>query len=445
MSKRKRKTRAKKRYFRRNPPLTRSHTWTWTLTDNSHYQNNPQPLGSTTPCGGFSDTTAVSQLVGTDSVTYGENIKNWKTAIYKHVNATTSLVGLKYYAKFTSGIAVSDGTAWRCQHSLNTGPFTAKLLSFLEPGSGIDATANNSAKSRLLGSYISTQNTWRGGNFMAEVRETIHALAHPLKSFYNSTYDFAGKVKRLGRVYVKRRDFAKHLADAWLAYAFGVKPLISDVDDAAKALSKLQSSFGFGSHALKGHAHRTTIFSDAMVNVQPKSYLGDKFDSRVLKKIDYDVRYKGAVVAELEDSSTAIREFGLSLDDIVPAVWEAIPWSFFIDYFTNTGEMLDSMRLSKMRVAWLQQTVRNSGVVQVSPPVRRAHDTPTVSDVSCGAAWSLQVRVNRSPLGSIPYPDWHFKTPDFPSLKWLNIAALARQITASKPVNSGKGVGYHLY
>lgn len=448
MKSRVRKPRKSKRYFRRNPPLTRSTTWTWSLQDEAHYQNNPQSPGPPAPnCGPFTDGVfKYPSLVGVDTVTYGENIPNWKGAIRTHTSATTALSGTKYYAKVPIGVAVSDGTTWACQHSYTVGPLTGQRLYWRVPSALVGTVADQRAKSKLLASYIDAKNTWRGGNFFAEIAETIHMLRHPLKSLYHSTYDFAGKVKRIGKVFVKRRDYAKHLSDAWLAFAFGVKPLIADVNDAAEALNeRLFGYFGKDACIIKGYGRSEVVVADTFANISPFQYLGDQFDSRVLERAHGSMRYKGQITSLPLTLSTDFQQFGLSLDDFLPAVWEAIPWSFFIDYFTNTGEMIDSLRLGRSGVSWLMSSIRNAGTVNVFPPVRRAHTTPTKSDMSCGTAFSLVVKVSRAQLGAIPYPDFYFKTPNFPSMKWLNIAALAKQVSTSKPVVGQKGVGYFLY
>jgi hypothetical protein len=95
------------------------------------------------------------------------------------------------------------------------------------------------------------------------------------------------------------------------------------------------------------------------------------------------------------------------------------------------------MRLWKARVAWLKSSVRNTGVVQVTPPFDGGGASSTNYTVAGGGAWCMVARINRQPLGSIPFPDWHFKMPNFPSLKWLNIAALAKQVSTSKPARTG--------
>jgi hypothetical protein len=400
------------------------------------------PLGSTTPC---SIPTKVDQKVdrvGVDSVTYGENVPGWKDRIANGISATTTLTGLRYRLKAPIGTASWQDTIARCHFGSGFGQFTGIKLAFNDPGAGTSTAADNSAKSKLLSSVINAKTSWRGGNFFAEVGETLHMLRHPLQSFYRKTWDFAGYVKKLGKIHEERQfataakeaaEYARRLGDAWLAFGFGVKPLISDLNDFADAMNRLTAGLNFDVRPIKGHGHNTVEQSAAYVSVAPSGWAGDQWSSWQTSKQDFDVRYSGTLRAELDDGSHLFQHFGLSFDDFVPAVWEAIPWSFFIDYFTNTGEMLDSLRLSKVGLGWLKRTVRNSGIVQLTSPVLTSKVPNYATSISVGTAHSLVVRVNRVPLFELPTPDWHFKTPGWFSTKWINISALAAQFSGSKP------------
>jgi hypothetical protein len=376
-------------------------------------------------------------VTAVDSVVTGDNIPNWRKVIRAGNNATTSLVGTATHIRPGSNFAFSSRPGG--YSSRFSGCIVSSNLTMDDPGSGIDSVADNQAKSRLLQSYINTRNTWRGGNFLAEVGETIHMLAHPIESFYRSVWDFAGTVKGLGKIYKKRKtSYSKALSDAWLAWSFGVSPLISDINDATSALNKLSSGFNHDSRPIKGFGRSTVVTTPPYnLDVTPGPWWANGQHFAVVEqgKRDYNVKYRGAVKAELENAGFVIDQFGVGVFDVIPAVWEAIPWSFFIDYFSNTGEMLDSLRLCSAQLSWLYRGVRNSAVVQRSSPFE---SSPPVNPAFQGGfsgsgSHALIVRTERTPLSSIPYPNWHFKTPNFPSLKWLNIAALARQCYGSRP------------
>jgi len=257
-------------------------------------------------------------------------------------------------------------------------------------------------------------------------------LRHPVQSFYHETYSFAGRVGKLRKVrYRNPLDKAKAVADAWLAYSFGVKPLIADANDAMSALNRLKQQGGTGRDrkVISALGHFTEVGKAdqtglACVSGDPVNPL----DITWFYKVDWTVRYKASLKSRLEDLTTVGEQFGVGVFDIVPAVWEAIPWSFFIDYFANVGEMIDSCRLWAADFGWCFRSVRNAGTSNVINARLNTNATSWgPSYLSGKGTYSLCVYVNRAP-SSIPYPSFRFQMPGLDSMKWLNIAALTEQV-----------------
>lgn len=411
-------------------PRTESHQWTWPLHQYSFFNNDV----NTAPhvCANPVYTVSTSTRSATDSVTYGANVANWKSAISNGISATTTLSGAKYYLRGGNGIAYAYGIPWKCRSSVCTGRIARDHLVFSDPGMGPNVNADNQAKSRLLSSYISARNSWRGGNFLAEFGETVEMLRHPVKAFYSETWEFAGVVKKLGRVHRIKKDFVKALGNAWLAFSFGVKPLVDDCNDALSAVKELAQGNRSDTMPIRGHGRDTVVEANDIRGITPFQYLGDPHGGHYIRKKDYNVTYRGQIAARPLGGSQIAEEFGIGVFDVIPAVWEAIPWSFFVDYFTNVQEMVDSMRYATADVRWLYSSVRNSGVIQFTGPVRLSTLGTYNSGVTFDNAHSLAVRVNRAPLSAMPYPGWHFKIPGISSQKWYNVAALAAQFRGSK-------------
>jgi hypothetical protein len=292
--------------------------------------------------------------------------------------------------------------------------------------------AEYKAASQLLSNYLKASNSWRGGNFLAEFRETVEMFAHPLSSFYRQTWHFADKVRGIKRYALDKPKYKKALADLWLGYKFGVLPTISDLNDATEAITRLQYGLRHDTIKLrgKGSISEMEISSGIVLSGASANLWRSSWD----QKADYHVFYQGAVIAGPENGATILREFGVGVFDVLPAVWEAIPFSWLIDYFTNVSEVLDSMRFWNVTPAWLNRTVRNSRTLNLGAATQRdqtkATYTATVSD---GGYYGLKTFVTRSAVGSMPYPGFKMKFPAFSSQKWLNVAALATQILSSKP------------
>jgi len=374
------------------------------------------------------------------SVTYGDNISDWREKIASGKSATTSLTGtstLNYHST-AGGVEIwtfDCGPLLLLQRT--TGDILGYQFSPNPASTSVDLVADQNASSKFLSNYIKATNTWRGGNFVAEVRETIHMLRHPVQSFYRSTWEFAGRVKKLGKIYRKsKRSYAEHLGDAWLAWAFGVKPLIADCNDAMDALNKVKTGTGHDQTIIKGFGRRlSNSQSDPTwsINTPSSTGTGSSIKYRRNDNVSFTVRYYGSMNAALTDRETVGQQFGVGIYDVVPAVWEAIPWSFFIDYFANVGEMIDSCRLWSADFGWCNRTVRNSSATTfsdlrvVTPPA-----SGTYAVTGSPRFYALSRYVLRTASG-VPSPSFHFKMPGIDSMKWLNIFALSTQIKGSKP------------
>jgi hypothetical protein len=391
--------------------------------------------------------TKVLNLSG--SVTYGDNIRDWKQRIAAGTSATTTLLGTSTLTVINVGGTIQTYSSidpnhvrWIFSGDIFTNSPTAWTFQVANAQS-VDSVADSRAASKFLKHFIEERNTWRGGNFLAEIRETIHALRHPVKSIYQHTWDFAGKVKKLGRVHQSKKEYSKHLADAWLAYQFGIKPLISDANDAGAALGQLKGDPDARDHrTISGYGRNSASSKIGPVVVTPPPTTSSQFCSfYVYVNQNNAVRYHGALSADLADRTNYLDEIGLSYGDIVPAFWEAIPWSFAIDYFTNVGEMIDSCRLWFTDCSWVNRTVRNS----VAQTARDVYYTPTSSVKSyvlgSPKLYMLARYVNRTP-SSVPQVRFHWKMPGIASMKWLNIAALSKQCFSSAPTAPLSGLPY---
>ena len=411
------------------------------------YNNNQ--VGTWPACGLEPDKRSVSALINVSNVvTFGGNYPGYKERLRRHLNTTTSMRGTKYHFRRV----VNSGHfhyRWIATHVCDSGTYdgaaTAYHGALYMPtmggflGFSPDPDALNQADSRLLNSYLSATKDWRGGNFAAELKETVDMLLHPVRSIYKRTWVFVGKLGKLKRVFT--RDpvaYSKALADMWLSYSFGIKPLVNDMNDFAVALTKFQSGYYVGDiERVGGHGYKRTSLVQDSLDVSSQPYgIGGLVSNRTVTR-DSHVFYKGAVHTAPTFGGRTLTEFGFDVFDVIPAIWEAIPLSFLFDYFLNVQEVLDSMRLMNASVAWLQRTVRNTVTLNITPPVQTAASkTQYEFSFSDPGFYSSATVVDRGPLLTIPYPGWQFKIPGFQSLRWLNVAALARQFAGTKPLHS---------
>lgn len=382
------------------------------------------------------DEVYVNSVAWNDQVTLGKSPPDWKLQLILGNNVTSSLDGYKQIHG-NAGLGYSHvGTKPLYRDVRTTVGFNINAGSEISyPSPIVDPYADYRAASKLLGSVISAQNSWRGGNFIAEFAETVNMLAHPVKSLYSHTWSFVGRVGRLKKIY--RRDpvrYGRLLGGAWLAYAFGIKPLVDDISDAQAAVTAMATSVGsFDTLPIKGYGtaeEATHAFIGALV---PLCTFAKFNEDRIIKSA---VKYYGAIRASPAGFPQIATNFGVGFTDILPAVWEAVPWSFLVDYFANVGEMLDSAKLATVNLAWLNKgqmvtiTSKSSGIY---PDMTVAG--PLGYSVSAGGGQAVAKRVwKHRTTSQIPYPGWNFRIPGINSTKWCNVTALVAQIAGSRPL-----------
>lgn len=384
-------------------------------------------------------------VVASDTVTYGADIIGWQSNIVRGVSATTSLVGyervLRYQQEgFSSGYANPKGpyypliknARWSISgNHLNFAGFPAI------PPHLADPIAEQKASQAFLKSFLREQVAWRGGNTIAEFAETVRMLRNPIKSLFQHTETFVGKVGKLRKVYRRNPvDYRKSLGDAWLGYALGVAPLVSDVNDAHAAVRALSEDLNsVDTKRILGNGSNV-VELERSENIGSPQFKGCLYD-RVTTRIN-QVRYLGCLRCRPPGAGSIAENFGVGFADIVPAVWEAIPWSFIVDYFVNIGEVLDSYRLAWADWGWTNRTVRNRDVVQYSAlRPNPAFSTDYVMYVEGGQAQAITKSVSRQSYGGVPYPNFQFSIPGT-KVQFGNIAALVAAIARSKPVPFSK-------
>jgi hypothetical protein len=377
-----------------------------------------------------------------DWVDKGGPVPGYRQRIAAGASATSSLLGVRHAIKLGS-VGYSDEpkpsspyfSSIRCSKSIYSGHIFECGPAPIPP-QGATSEAEYKAASNLLQSYISAQTKFRGGNAIAEFAETVRMLANPLKSVYSHTWSFVGKVGKLKKVY--RRDpvrYGRLLGGAWLAYSFGLKPLMSDVADAESAVSHLANDLSsFDTIKIRGSGLQVLdvpSFRQVGIPISHASHARCDRDARA----EYSVRYVGAIRAKPPGYSAVLSNFGVGFEDILPAVWEGIPWSFLVDYFVNVGEVLDSLRLANADLGWLKKTTRNRNLRRWSSPYKADNiSTQRDYDVSVTGSGGMSscVRVTRTAIHAMPYPGFRFRIPGSPE-KFANIAALTAAISASKP------------
>ncbi len=236
-----------------------------------------------------------------------------------------------------------------------SGPDTTALLQIYKK---IDATANQ----------------WKGLAFFAEFADVVHQFGHPAESLLKyATHHIDQKylsVRSLLRGTLstkkKRQKLYKMLADSYLEFVFGLAPLISDTKKAAEALARFEyEGDPKNNPALRTRAvGRGSMTYQSPITTTPYSPFGSPLYMSFLYQDSYSCEMKVQYIAGLSTSIKAdfgsVRRLadltGFTPGKIIPAAWEAVPWSWLGDYFSNVGDVLGTIGVNTSKVNWLSKS-----------------------------------------------------------------------------------------
>ncbi len=286
---------------------------------------------------------------------------NWKKRISQQLDCTndrTVRVGpeksgspLVLRAEYRDkGAGIAD---WRGEHSFFSSPRSTSVDK---------DKVERTAKQRL---YDEFQQGVQLLPIAREAKRTLNMLANPFSSIQKAVGNYLRKdaVLRGSPQFKKRRkaeiskEYRKAASDAWLEFNFGVVPLLSDVKAAAEEVAKVvqgptQKTFNVG---FRETGTSGKFYPFGGITRQNRSNLLVESETQAT----YTVRYKGAYTPVMSGPVfVGGANLGLTLPDFLPSIWEAMPYSWLIDYFTNVGSILNGYAaLSHVKINWLCKTM----------------------------------------------------------------------------------------
>lgn len=361
-----------------------------------------------------------------DTRVVGENIEDWRERISKCESATTFLSGSKASkVKHKHGYAEVQlsgykfyltGTIAACypQHSTNALAQQNLASAILE--------ADNRAKVKLLKRAHEVTTAFSGGVFLGELLETLRMLRSPAKALREGIGDYLSDVHRWSRQHPRAtaKKVNSIINGAWLEYSFGFNPLLADVEDAAIALARLKHD-----HRLCVRVNGSGAFSKVHTYRNTRNIGYFKVDAISHVACKGTVRYYGAVKLNPTNRPQLSRKyFGFDAREFVPTVWELIPYSWLVDYFTNIGDILTSWSYGRADLSWCNRTERQEVVNSIDHVPRAAYAAYPLVKSKSGKLVTRKKDVIRNRYSGNFIPSFEWELPGVNSTKWLNIASL---------------------
>lgn len=172
------------------------------------------------------------------------------------------------------------------------------------------------------------------GVALGESRETAafvtSAMVKTAKSYRQLRRgDVSGALQTLtGRKNRNWRDIPGAASDTWLAYTYGLRPLLSDVYGACEALDKRKQPY----------VDVKTVRSGTIQRVEAEVHAYDYYHNRVLGNITV----RGQISFRVSNPLLKVID-SVGLTNPLSVAWELVPFSFVVDWFVPVGKMIQGI------------------------------------------------------------------------------------------------------
>jgi hypothetical protein len=295
--------------------------------------------------------------------------------------------------------------------------------------SGADvAETNNRAISKFLDKIDSILSSVELGQDLGEIKETLHGVTKPLHSLRNHTLDYFDQIMNLKRSFknIPGPGFAAAVADTYLEWTFGWKPLASDIAAGIVALQNKARHYSFvpvKASVKKDYFSGSPIHQTQIDNAALLRYTNDA--SSVSK---YIVCYRGMVRTEFGGRSVPENTlFQADLPHFVPTVWDLIPYSFVVDYFVNVGDVIRSYCIGTVGCVWANKTDlwvhEGTSVHKIDSNANTGWQYVSLRSDSCNSIVTVKTFSRAPVLLSSLHPALRFHVP-LSEKPWENMGAI---------------------
>lgn len=398
------------------------------------------------PVQNFSNRVSVPEF----GIRIGVNNPKWRSQVERRENASTDFSGSKTTIQVKPMLYSLKYKVTQANSKVSfvaTGKVAPTSVPSAPPPLSV-FEADNRARQKFFKNAVKAQRFMQSGVFIGELRETLGMLRNPAKGLRNlvdvltkdakSAYKLPKGSKNKLTAAQRANAVKNAIADSWLEFSFGWRPLAGDLDAASQLLANLALRVNDNFVRVEGVGEENVIasVSDTLISADMAPSALRPFALREQQQTSRNVlvRYYGMIRLDLptQTNSRLMTALGLTLNDIAPTAWELIPWSFFVDYFTNIGDMIEAWSYPKAKIAWVtrvERRITNRSTFWTYNDSRTREQyagnsyIPTSFKVKDGHYISRTKEVLRTASVDLRPPSLTFELP-FSSRKFLNIGAL---------------------
>jgi hypothetical protein len=357
-----------------------------------------------------------------------EKISNYRKLISEGNNATTDLLfdGFEYSQapSYFRNVAkrISDGGDKR------TSVISGNVVQVSLPSATYTANVTE-AQNRALAAFYAHLNavdtSFKGMVFAGEFVQTLSMLRHPFRTLRRGISDYLDYVGNVGRR-LPRQMRPSFVRRTWLEYSYGWAPLLADCGNAVDAFYAARIVHPIF-EMVRGRGSSSVLVADNASFLSTPN--GQFCAGRVRETSEAEVKFYGIYHSTGSGLGRDSTRWGFRPSEFIPTIYELIPYSFLVDYFTNVGKVIESWSYRAIGARWQAQTVvknnvREYGAFQTTYTQPYGPTYSYENQANPGSAKIVRRTIHRTKNAGFPLPSFDVKVPG-KWYQWVNIAALS--------------------
>lgn len=321
-----------------------------------------------------SHTARTGVLSATESFT-GELNPYWRSQIRNGANATTAASGRKYMGspgyfeihQRAQGITPAGGVFQTITDD-SYGYFTPSNVG-TDLNTQPSASVVTSVTNRCIRDFIQKVNEAQTsgnltGRSIKHFEHDIHSISNPVAGLRSQIQRYLSRLMKVGTVHGhSRNSLLTDIRAAYLELQFGIKPFCEDITDIVKDLSRDRPD------TIPVSASASQLYAGSASTINLWTNIGSIISGTVQATYGYkltglyQVRYKGAVRTGANPDTGKVswlQDNNLLPKDWIPTFYHILPYTWMVDYFTNLGDVIDSLAFRWSDLTWGCATTRNT-------------------------------------------------------------------------------------
>lgn len=295
---------------------------------------------------------------------------------------------------------------------------------YFDPPPGFPSTldaseASRDAQSQFYKEASKALVSIQSGVALGELRQTLSMIAGRGNSFKQLLN--AWRTGLSGRRSRNGKSRSQRAADAWLEFQFGWRPLAADIRGALAAFRSDKTDVV----SVSAFAKRDRFINRSIDPSEGSGISGILVKTEEVNTSSTKVKIRGGVKLTVPGHNRRLEKLGLVPHQFVPTLYELLPWSFLIDYFTDLGGTINALSFPSERLYYTSTST-------VKELVRSWHTVQRNNFGSGGVVsnetfipqrtvWRKKVVQRRPGTPDVPMPTVHLPQH---WKQWANILAL---------------------